>query len=96
MDELDLAYAITVHKSQGSEFPVVILPSFMGPPMLMNKNLLYTAITRAKQMVVVVGSVKALYFMINNNRSFERYSSLKWRIENIIDSSQQDIDPLAE
>lgn len=96
LDELDLAYAITVHKSQGSEFPVVILPSFMGPPMLMNKNLLYTAITRAKQMVVVVGSVKALHFMINNNRSFERYSSLKWRIENIIDSSQQDIDPLAE
>ena len=85
LDELDLAYAITVHKSQGSEFPVVIIPSFMGPPMLMNKNLLYTAITRAKKMVVLVGSVKALHFMINNNRSFERYSSLQWRIENIID-----------
>ena len=61
LDELDLAYAITVHKSQGSEFPVVIIPSFMGPPMLMNKNLLYTAITRAKKMVVLVGSVKALH-----------------------------------
>lgn len=86
LDELDLAYSITIHKSQGSEFPVVIMPSFMGPPMLMNKNLLYTGITRAKQMVVVVGSVKALHFMINNNRSFERYSALKWRIEHIIDS----------
>ncbi|WP_139905669.1 ATP-dependent RecD-like DNA helicase [Clostridium thermarum] len=86
LDELDLAYAITIHKSQGSEFPVVIMPSFMGPPMLMNKNLLYTGITRAKKMVVVVGSVKALHFMINNNRSFERYSSLKWRIQHIINS----------
>ena len=85
LDELDLAYSITIHKSQGSEFPVVIMPSFMGPPMLMNKNLLYTGITRAKQMVVVVGSVKALHFMINNNRSFERYSALRWRIEHIID-----------
>ncbi|MDP4090342.1 MAG: ATP-dependent RecD-like DNA helicase [Bacillota bacterium] len=85
LDELDLAYAITIHKSQGSEFPVVIIPSFMGPPMLMNKNLLYTGITRAKQMVVVVGSVNALHFMINNNRSFERYSSLCWRIGQIID-----------
>ncbi|WP_163195698.1 ATP-dependent RecD-like DNA helicase [Clostridium thermarum] len=86
LDELDLAYAITIHKSQGSEFPVVIMPSFMGPPMLMNKNLLYTGITRAKKLVVVVGSVKALHFMINNNRSFERYSSLKWRIQQIINS----------
>jgi exodeoxyribonuclease V alpha subunit len=86
LDELDLAYSITIHKSQGSEFPVVIMPSFMGPPMLMNKNLLYTGITRAKKMVVVVGSVKALHFMINNNRSFERYSSLKWRIKHIINS----------
>ena len=86
LDELDLAYAITIHKSQGSEFPVVIMPAFMGPPLLMNKNLLYTGITRAKQMVVLVGSIKAVQFMINNNRSFERYSALKWRISDIIDS----------
>jgi exodeoxyribonuclease V alpha subunit len=86
LDELDLAYAVTIHKSQGSEFPVVIMPAFMGPPLLMNKNLLYTGITRAKQMVVLVGAIKAVQFMINNNRSFERYSALKWRISNIIDN----------
>lgn len=86
LDELDLAYAITIHKSQGSEFPVVIMPAFMGPPLLMNRNLLYTGITRAKQLVVLVGSSKAVHFMINNNRSFERYSSLKWRISDILDS----------
>jgi exodeoxyribonuclease V alpha subunit len=85
LDELDLAYAITIHKSQGSEFPVVIIPAFMGPPLLMNRNLLYTGITRAKQLVVLVGSTKALSFMINNNRGFERYSSLKWRIVDIIE-----------
>ena len=84
LDELDLAYATTIHKSQGSEFKVVILPAFMGPPLLMNRNLLYTGITRAKEMVVLVGSIKAVNFMVNNNRSFERYSSLKWRIKEIL------------
>lgn len=84
LDELELAYAMTVHKSQGSEFPVVIMPMFMGPPLLMNKNLFYTGITRAKQMVTLVGLPKAIHFMINNNRSFERYSALKWRILNIL------------
>lgn len=85
LDELTLAYAITIHKSQGSEFPVVIMPMFMGPPLLMNKNLLYTGITRAKQMVVLVGSSKAIQFMKDNDRSFERYSGLKWRIQQIFD-----------
>ncbi|MCY6485640.1 ATP-dependent RecD-like DNA helicase [Clostridium aestuarii] len=87
LDELELAYAMTVHKSQGSEFPVVIMPMFMGPPLLMNRNLFYTGITRAKQMVVLVGLSKAVHFMINNNKSFERYSSLKWRILNILDGN---------
>ncbi|WP_027623690.1 ATP-dependent RecD-like DNA helicase [Clostridium lundense] len=84
LDEIDLAYAITIHKSQGSEFPVVIVPSFMGPPLLMNRNLLYTGITRAKKLVVLVGSIKAVKFMIDNNRSFERYSLLQWRIEDVL------------
>lgn len=84
IDEVDLAYAITIHKSQGSEFPVVIIPVFMGPPMLMNRNLLYTGITRAKQMVVIVGSKKALHYMVNNHREFDRYSMLKWRIMDIV------------
>lgn len=89
LDELDLAYAITIHKSQGSEFPVVIIPSFMGPPLLMNRNLLYTGITRAKQLVVLVGSIKALHFMIGNNKSFDRYSSLKWRISQIVEDERE-------
>jgi exodeoxyribonuclease V alpha subunit len=84
IEEIDLAYAITIHKSQGSEFPVVVIPMFPGPPMLMNRNLLYTGITRAKQMVVLVGSLKSLSSMVNNNRSFERYSMLKWRIMDIV------------
>ncbi|MFW2489873.1 ATP-dependent RecD-like DNA helicase [Clostridium chromiireducens] len=84
LDELDLAYATTIHKSQGSEFKVVIMPVFMGSPFLMNRNLLYTGITRAKQLVVVVGFQKALMYMINNTNSIERYSALKHRIKDII------------
>ncbi|MGL5378641.1 SF1B family DNA helicase RecD2 [Clostridium sp.] len=80
LDELELAYAITIHKSQGSEFKVIIMPAFMGSPFLMNKNLLYTGITRAKELVVVVGIPKALKYMVSNTRSMDRYSSLKDRI----------------
>lgn len=83
LDELTLAYAVTIHKSQGSEFPVVIIPMFMGPPMLMNRNLLYTGVTRAKQLVVLVGELNAVAFMKDNDRIFERYSGLKWRIKEI-------------
>ena len=77
---MELAYAITIHKSQGSEFRVVITPAFMGSAFLMNRNILYTGITRAKELVVVVGSQKALKFMIENTNNMERYSSLKERI----------------
>ena len=85
LDELELSYSITIHKSQGSEFKVVIIPAFMGSPFLMNRNLLYTGITRAKQLVVVVGFQKALMYMIKNTTSMERYSALKYRIKNIVD-----------
>ncbi|SFC32558.1 ATP-dependent RecD-like DNA helicase [Clostridium uliginosum] len=84
LDELDLAYATTIHKSQGSEFKVIIIPVFMGTPFLMNRNLLYTGITRAKELVVVVGLKKALMYMVNNTNSMERYSSLEYRIKDII------------
>lgn len=80
LDDLELAYAITIHKSQGSEFPVVIIPLYMGPPMLMNRNLIYTAVTRARELVVLVGDLRALRFMVKNNRSLERYTSLGFRI----------------
>ncbi|WP_411168975.1 ATP-dependent RecD-like DNA helicase [Clostridium sp. MB05] len=88
LDELELAYSITIHKSQGSEFKVIITPAFMGSPFLMNKNLLYTAITRAKELVVVVGIPKALKYMVSNTKSMERYSSLRDRI---VDITSKDI-----
>ena len=84
VEELELAYAITIHKSQGSEFKVIITPAFMGSAFLMNRNILYTGITRAKELVVVVGNQRALKYMVDNTNSMERYSSLKERILYII------------
>ena len=83
-EELELAYAITIHKSQGSEVPVVIMPSFMGSPFLMTRNLLYTGITRAKMLVVLVGTVGALKYMVDNVRGSDRHSALEWRIKDIV------------
>ena len=80
MEELELAYAVTIHKSQGSEYPAVILPVLTGPRMLMNRNLLYTAVTRAKKCVVVVGSEETFQDMIANEQQKKRYSSLDERI----------------
>lgn len=76
LDELELAYAITVHKSQGSEFPVVVMPVFSGAPRLMSRNLFYTAITRATKCVVLVGSKIAAQKMVDNDFEEYRYSSL--------------------
>jgi exodeoxyribonuclease V alpha subunit len=84
LEELELAYAITIHKSQGSEFKVVIMPVFMGSPLLMNRNLLYTGITRGKELVVVVGFPRALMYMVENNSNLERYSTLETRIKGIL------------
>lgn len=84
IEELELAYAITIHKSQGSEFKVVIIPAFMGSPFLMNRNLLYTGITRAKELVTVVGYPKALQYMVSNINSSERFSSLELRIRDLL------------
>lgn len=88
VEELELAYAITIHKSQGSEFKVVITPAFMGSAFLMNRNILYTGITRAKDLVVVVGNQKALKYMVDNTNSMERYSSLKERILDIVSDNK--------
>lgn len=84
LDELKLAYATTVHKSQGSEFPVIVMPISWGPPMLMTRNLLYTAITRARKLVVLVGQEKYLYMMIKNNRITRRYSALDKKIRSYV------------
>lgn len=76
LDELDLAYAVTVHKSQGNEFPVIIMPVCGFPPMLMCRNLFYTAVTRAKDMVVLVGNEEAIKYMTDNNSENSRYTGL--------------------
>lgn len=80
LEELELAYAMTVHKSQGSEYPAVVMPLFPGPTMLMNKNILYTAITRAKKCVCMVGVEDVFHMMENSKKSTNRYSGLKERI----------------
>lgn len=80
LDELILAYATTVHKSQGSEFPAVIIPVHWGPPMLLTRNLIYTAITRGMRLVVLVGEIGYLKRMIENNKIEMRYSSLDRKI----------------
>ncbi len=77
LEDLSLAYAITIHKSQGSEFPVVIIPILAGNPKLYNKNLLYTAITRAKNMVVLIGKSGNIFYMIKNQYNTERKTLLK-------------------
>lgn len=82
LDALELAYCLTVHKSQGSEFPVVVLPVVGGPPMLMARNLLYTALTRARRLVVLVGREEVIRQMVENNHVARRYTTLKERLQN--------------
>lgn len=76
LEELSLSYATTIHKSQGSEYPVVVIPMTFFPPILANRNLIYTGVTRASKLVVLVGSERYLQKMIENNKSQKRYSSL--------------------
>ena len=80
LDELALAYAMTIHKSQGSEFPVVVIPIYRAAPMLLTRNLIYTAITRASKAVVLVGISDYLMKMIENNRTRKRYSKLEKKL----------------
>jgi exodeoxyribonuclease V alpha subunit len=87
LDELELAYAITIHKSQGSEYPAVVMPIMDGPKMLMNRNILYTAITRAKKCVTMVGDADVFYSMIDNVSQAKRYSGLCARIEEVFRES---------
>ncbi len=77
LEELELAYAVTIHKSQGSEYPAVVIPLLTGPRMLMNRNLLYTAVTRAKKCVTIVGDENTFDMMVENNSEQKRYSGLK-------------------
>lgn len=81
LDELELAYAITVHKSQGSEYPIVIMPLYRYTPKLLTRNLLYTAITRAQSIVILVGNGEVAKAMIDNNRQTKRYTGLRYALE---------------
>ena len=90
LEELELAYAITIHKSQGSEYPAVVIPLLGGPRMLMNRNLLYTAVTRARKCVTVVGSENTFAEMIRNEKQQQRYSSLDTRIRELYESEHQE------
>lgn len=81
LEELELAYAVTVHKSQGSEYPAVVIPILSGPSMLFTRNILYTAVTRAKNCVTLVGNTETVKYMIDNVNNQKRYTSLDQRIE---------------
>lgn len=78
LDQLELAYAVTVHKSQGSEYSAVVLTIFGGYDKLYFRNLLYTAVTRARKLLIIVGSESRVYQMVDNNRKMLRYTGLKW------------------
>ena len=80
LEDLEHAYAVTVHKSQGSEYPIVIIPMYSCPPMLMTRNLLYTAVTRAQEMVVLVGREDYVKRMVENDRKAQRYTCLRHRL----------------
>jgi exodeoxyribonuclease V alpha subunit len=83
LDDLELSFAVTIHKSQGSEYKAVVIPVQSGPPMLMSKNLLYTAVTRAKDLVVIVGTNEMLKRMIANNKETHRYTQLAERLRSL-------------
>ena len=80
LDELVLSYAVSVHKSQGSEYPVIVMPVLTQHYMLLQRNLLYTGITRAKKLAVLVGTKKALAIAVHNNKAEDRYSLLDERL----------------
>ena len=80
VEDLELAYCVSVHKSQGSEFPVVVMPVVGGPPMLLTRNLFYTAVTRVRQMVMLVGRRSVIHTMVRNANVSRRYSALCQRL----------------
>ena len=84
LDELELAYAVTIHKSQGSEYPAIVIPLLGGPRMLTNRNLLYTAVTRARKCVMILGSKDAIREMVENEDQLSRYTGLKDQIEEVM------------
>jgi exodeoxyribonuclease V alpha subunit len=80
-DQLVLAYAVSVHKAQGSEFPAVVIPLVTAHYMMLQRNLLYTAVTRAKKLCVLVGSRRAIHIAVQNNKVSQRFTALDWRLK---------------
>lgn len=89
LEDIELAYAISIHKSQGSEFATVIIPLVFGPPMLMNRNILYTGVTRARNRVVIIGSAKCVEAMVRNTSGTRRYSALEYFLRSLKDTEEQ-------
>ena len=85
IDELELAYAVTIHKSQGSEYPAVVLPLMNGPRPLMNRNLLYTAVTRARKCVTIVGDDRVFTQMVDNVQEQQRFCGLERAVRRIFE-----------
>ncbi len=81
INELVLAYAVSIHKSQGSEYPVVVIPVHISHYMLLQRNLIYTGVTRAKKLVVMVGTKKALSIAIRNNKTMRRFTALSDKLK---------------
>jgi exodeoxyribonuclease V alpha subunit len=96
LDELELAYAVTIHKSQGSEYPAVVIPLLAGPQMLMNRNLLYTAVTRAKKCVVLVGDEEVFFRMIDNTAEQKRWTTLAERLKELEHGREEEQEELGE
>ncbi|BAZ00575.1 RecD/TraA family helicase [Tolypothrix tenuis PCC 7101] len=82
LDEISLAFATTIHKSQGSEYPVVILPLYMQHYMMLSRNLFYTGLTRAKKLAIVIGSKKAISLAVRSSEDKQRYTRLQQRLQN--------------
>ena len=89
LDKISLSYAVTIHKSQGSEYKAVIMPLLNGPEMLMSRNLLYTGLTRAKQLAVLVGSEETIKKMVDNNKEISRYTNLNQKIKDFATFANQ-------
>ncbi|MDE7248979.1 MAG: ATP-dependent RecD-like DNA helicase [Lachnospiraceae bacterium] len=87
LDELTLAYATTIHKAQGSEYPIVVMPFSMSHFVMLQRNLLYTGVTRAKKVLVLIGEKKAVYYAIKNEKTTERNTKLAKRLGNVIERS---------
>lgn len=85
LEEIEHAYAITIHKSQGSEFPVVVMPITSGPPMLYTRNILYTGVTRAKRLLIIIGKESILEYMIKNNATTSRNTGLKQKMSKYLE-----------